>query len=436
MTEGLCSATEGHLFDQPHMPHVLILGGGFAGLAAGKALKGRDVRVTLIDRENHHLFQPLLYQVATAGLSAPDIAQPLRHIFASQSNVTTLMDEVLEVDLVAKEVELSSSKISYDYLIFALGVTTGYFGNDLWARHAPGLKTLDEAMELRRRVLTAFERAECAEIEEEVDFWLTFVVVGGGPTGVELAGAIAELAQFVMASEFRRIDTTKATVHLIEAAPRLLATFAEPLSEYSRQRLERMSVTVHLNAAVSDVSSESVTAAGVKIPAGTVLWAAGVEGNPVARKLGNAPLDRAGRVLVDADLTMPGYENVFVVGDLARLEDFKGKLVPGVAPAASQMGRHAARQIMNDLDDTQREPFVYLDKGNMATIGRSSAVAQFGKFAIKGYPAWAAWLGVHLVFLMGMRNRITVFLHWAWSYIAWHRGARIITKKLPGRRES
>ena len=418
---------------ETHIPHVVILGGGFAGLAAGKALAKHPVKITLVDKENHHLFQPLLYQVATAGLSAADIAQPLRHIFSGQSNLTTLMDEVVNFDLDASKVHLRTQSLSYDYMVIALGVTTGYFGNHQWARFAPGLKTLDEATELRRRVLSAFERAELANDPDEASLWLTFVVVGGGPTGVELAGAIAELAQHVMAKDFRHIDSTKAKVHLIEAGPRLLSAFPEGQSKYAHKRLTHMGVKVHLNEPVTSVSSDEVTLSQSSIYSGTILWAAGVEANSVASKLGQVPRDRAGRLEVGADLMLPNFDNVLIAGDLARLSDFKGKPVPCLAPAATQMGRHAAKQIAHHLAGKPGAPFVYFDKGNMATIGRSSAVANYRKITINGYFAWVAWLGVHLVFLMGMRNRISVFVNWVWSYLAWRQGARIITKKLPGR---
>ena len=416
-----------------NLPHVVILGGGFAGLAAGKALAKYPVKITLIDKENHHLFQPLLYQVATAGLSAADIAQPLRHIFSGQSNLTTLMDEVVDFDLDASKVHLRSQSLSYDYMVIALGVTTGYFGNQQWARFAPGLKTLDEATELRRRVLSAFERAELANDPDKTALWLTFVVVGGGPTGVELAGAIAELAQHVMAKDFRHIDSTKAEVHLVEAGPRLLNNFPEGQSSYAHKRLTKMGVKVHLGEPVTSVSADGVTLPQSTISSGTILWAAGVEANSVANNLGQVPRDRAGRLEVNPDLMLPNFENVFVAGDLAKMSDFKGKQVPCLAPAATQMGRHAAKQIARDLAGRPLQPFIYFDKGNMATIGRSSAVANYRKISINGYFAWVAWLGVHLVFLMGMRNRISVFLNWAWSYLAWRQGARIITKKLPGR---
>ena len=413
------------------MPHIVILGGGFAGISAAKQLVKAPVRITLVDKENHHLFQPLLYQVATAGLSAADIAEPLRHIFADQKNLTTVMDSVVNIDLASQEVELSKNRLRYDYLIVALGASTGYFGNDQWTQYAPGLKTLDEATELRRRILLAFEQAEIAETKEEVERCMNFVVIGGGPTGVEMAGAIAELAYHVFADEYRNIDTTQANVHLIEAGPRLMAAFKEKQSDYTARRLEKMGVKVHLNTKVSDISADKVVAGDQTFEVGTVLWAAGVEGNAVARKMQSLELDRAGRVFIDTDLNIPEHTNVFVVGDLAHLKDARGKTVPGLAPAAMQTGKHAAKQILRDLKGQKRKPFVYFDKGNMATIGRSSAIAEVGKIAIRGYPAWLAWLFVHLIFLIGLRNRISVFIQWVWSYIAWHRGARIITKKLP-----
>ena len=410
-------------------PHVVILGGGFGGMSAAKKLAKAPVRITLVDKEHHHLFQPLLYQVATAGLSAADIAEPLRHIFVSQQNLTTLMEEVVTIDLSSRKVKLKNSELEYDYLIVALGASTGYFGNNHWAQHAPGLKTLDEATELRRRILLAFEQAEIAKTKEEAERHMKFVVIGGGPTGVELAGAIAELARFVLSNEYRKIDAAKADIRLIEAGPRLMPAFKQKQSDYTLQRLEKMGVKVHLNTPVSELSADKVVAGDQTFEVGTVLWAAGVEGNAVARNMESLELDRAGRVKINVDLTVPDHNNVFVVGDLAHLEDAKGKRVPGVAPAAMQMGTHAAKQILSDLCGRNRKPFVYFDKGNMATIGRSSAIVEIRNLAIRGYPAWLAWLGVHLVFLIGLSNRISVFIQWVWSYVAWHRGARIITKK-------
>jgi NADH dehydrogenase len=407
--------------------HVVVLGGGFAGLSACRGLDDPRVRVTLVDRQNHHLFQPLLYQVATAGLAGPDIAQPLRHIFSNQDNVTTLMDEVKRVDLNARRVDLvHGGSLGYDYLIVALGARTGYFGHDEWARHAPGLKTLSEATHLRRELLLAFERAETAIDPLEADRLLGFVVVGGGPTGVETAGALAELARRVLVDDFRRIDPSRARVHLIEAAPKLLTMFTPEQSEYTRRRLEKMGVTVHLNAPVSEVGQGYVVAGGRRFDSAVTIWAAGVEGSPVTRTLAGAPLDRGGRVQVSPDLSLPGRREVFAAGDVVLLTDPNGVRVPGVAPAATQMGGHAAEQILADLSQRRRTPFIYRDKGSMATIGRSTAVAKVFGMNWTGLAAWLLWMSVHLVFLMGMRNRIGVFLSWIWSYCRWQRGARII----------
>lgn len=379
-----------------------------------------------MDRNNHHLFQPLLYQVATAGLAGPDIAQPLRHILSAQANVTTLMAEVEDIDTTARQVRLSGSgALDYDYLIVALGARTGYFGRDEWAQHAPGLKSLDEATRLRRDLLLAFERAEAEDDPATRERLLTFVVVGGGPTGVETAGAIAELARRVLAADFRRIDPRSAHVHLVEAGPRLLPMFTPAQSDYTRRRLEKMGVTVHLGTAVTDIGPGYVRLGELRIDAPLVIWAAGVAGSPLSAKLG-APTDRGGRVLVGADLSLPEHPDAFVVGDLAALVDARGVRVPGVAPAAAQMGRHAARQIIADLGKRERCAFVYLDKGGMATIGRSSAVAQFGRLRFQGFFAWFLWMSVHLLFLIGLRNRLGVFLHWVWAYFTWTRGARII----------
>lgn len=408
-------------------PHVVILGGGFAGLSAAKALRKAPVRITLVDRQNHHLFQPLLYQVATAGLSAPDIAQPLRHIFSKQKNCTTLMDEVQQIDLNKQRVHLGTTALNYDYLIVGLGAKTGYFGNNQWEQFAPGLKSLDEAKELRRRMLLAFEKAENSRDPSELEKLLTFVVVGGGPTGVEMAGAMAELSKRALAQDFRHIDPTRAHIHLVEAGPRLLLMFDESQSDYTKERLEKMGVIVHLNAPVSDIQEERVHMGELDIEAETIIWAAGVEGNPVARSMADVPLDRGGRIQVAPDLSLPSQKNVFIAGDLANLTDVKGRKVPGVAPAAMQMGKHAAKQIIRDLRKKDRKDFVYFDKGNMATIGRSSAVAEFANIRTNGPIAWLMWLAVHLLFLVGMRNRAIVFLHWTWSYLTWQRGARIIT---------
>lgn len=408
-------------------PHLVILGGGFAGISAAKQLKNTEVDITLIDRRNHHLFQPLLYQVATAGLSAPDIAQPLRHIFAGQRNVTTLMDEVTSIDVDTRQVHMKEHTLSYDYLLLGLGAQTGYFGNDHWEEHTLGLKTLNEATDIRRQFLTAFEMAEVEPDPQERAKYLNFVVVGGGPTGVEMAGAMAELARRVLTKDFRRIDPSSATIHLIEAGDRLMPMYSEEQSAYTRRRLEAMGVTIHLGKPVSAVENGRVVAGDLVLHSDNVVWAAGVEANRVTRRMGDLPLDRGGRIQVAPDLSVPGHPEVFAAGDIVSLIDAKGVKVPGVAPAAMQMGKHAARQIRRELVGKTRQPFTYLDKGNMATIGRSSAIAEVGGMKINGFPAWFAWLGVHLIFLMGMRNRTMVFLHWVWSYLTWQKGARIIT---------
>ncbi|WP_309381359.1 NAD(P)/FAD-dependent oxidoreductase [Cerasicoccus frondis] len=410
-------------------PHIVILGGGFAGLSAAKALADCQAMVTLIDRENHHLFQPLLYQVATAGLSAADIAQPLRHILEKQKNLMVIMDEVQSIELSEKRVCLKSSALDYDYLIVALGVQTSYFGNADWAKHAPGLKTLDEATEIRRRVLLAYENAEKAADSSAAEAALNFVVVGGGPTGVELAGAISELSRFVLAREFHRIDPAKAKVHLIEAGPRLLPAFDPKQSQYTLEVLQKMGVSVHLDTMVTNIEEGTVTTSKETIESSAVLWAAGVESGKAARTLNDVERDRAGRIIVNSNLAIPEHASVYVVGDLASFTPDGGRPVPGVAPAALQMGAHAAMQIKRQLDGQTLQPFAYHDKGSMATIGRSSAVAQFGKRTINGVFAWVLWLMVHLLFLVGMKNRLTVFHHWVWSYFTWQVGARIITKK-------
>ncbi len=408
-------------------PHVVILGGGFVGISAAKQLQHAPVDITLIDRRNHHLFQPLLYQVATAGLSAPDIAQPLRHIFANQSNVTTLMDEVTSIDLTARKVTMKEHTVSFDYLILGLGAQTGFFGNNHWEQHTLGLKTLNEATDIRRSFLTAFEMAEVESDPVLREKLLTFVVVGGGPTGVEMAGAMAELAGRVLTKDFRRIDPSSAKIHLVEAGPRLLPMFSEKQSEYTQRRLEKMGVIVHLHTPVTHIEEGKVIGSKLELQTDSIVWAAGVEANRVSRHMGEIPLDRGGRIQVEKDLRVPNFPNVFAAGDIVSLVDVKGVKVPGVAPSAMQMGRHAARQIIRDLEQKETEPFVYFDKGNMATIGRSSAVAAFAGLRFNGFSAWFAWLAVHLIFLMGMRNRVMVFLNWTWSYLSWHRGARIIT---------
>jgi NADH dehydrogenase len=407
------------------IPHILILGGGFAGLSAAKALSKSPVKITLVDRENHHLFQPLLYQVATAGLSEAEIAQPIRHILSDQKNLTTVLNEVDKIDLPSNVVSLKDREISYDYLIIALGLKTSYFGNDNWGKYAPGLKNLFEAQEIRKKVLNAFEFAETSTKSVDLDF----VVVGGGPTGVELAGAIAELSNFVMKDEFRNIDPASAKIHLIEAGERILPAFNPKQSEYAKKYLESLGVKVHLNTMVEDVKENLVVTKDLNFETDLIFWAAGLESGRAAKSIEKVAKDRAGRILVEKDLSVPQYKNVFVVGDLASASDKNKKNIPGVAPAALQMGNYVGKQIIRDLKNHDRKQFKYLDKGNMATIGRSGAVASFKSLRINGFLAWLMWLFVHLIFLFDMRNRITVLTHWVWSYFTWKRGARIFSQK-------
>lgn len=408
-------------------PHVLILGGGFGGLTAARRLAGSDARVTLVDRQNHHLFQPLLYQVATASLAAPSIAAPLRHILRKQDNVTVLLEEVTGVDLARKQVQCGGSTLVYDYLVIATGATHSYFGHDDWARFAPALKTLDDALLMRRNVLRAFEQAERESDPALQQDWLNFVVVGGGPTGVELAGTLIELARQTLSGEFRRCDPNLATVRLIEAGPRLLAGYDPSLSGKARLQLEQLGVQVHTGVAVSAIDAEGVNLGERRFSARTVLWAAGVAASPVGRMLG-LPLDKSGRVKVGGDLSAPGHAEVFVIGDLARVEQADGSTVPGVAPAAKQMGKYVGNCLRSRLQSggAQRAPFRYHDDGSLATIGRMAAVAQFGKLKLSGFAAWITWLLAHIYFLIGFRNRLAVMLDWAWAYCAQQRQARII----------
>jgi NADH dehydrogenase len=406
--------------------HVLILGGGFAGLACAKALNDEHFRITLVDRWNHHLFQPLLYQVATAGLTMAEVAQPLRSILAAHKNVTTLMDDVTRIDLDAKQVLLREHVLSYDYLVIGLGAKTGYFGHPEWAAYTIGLKSLNDAMSIRKEVLLAFERAESADNPAETAKQLTMVVVGGGPTGVEMAGSLAELSQVVLKEDFRRIDPSLARVHLVEAGARLLPSFPAELSEYTRLRLEKMGVTVHLNSPVREVGDGYVVTGAGRIESKIIVWAAGVEASEVTRTLMGIPLDRIGRIEVQPDLSLPGYPEVFAAGDLVALTDPNGVRVPGVSPAAIQMGQFIAKLIPSEGMAVPRSAFVYWDKGSMATIGRKAAVVSLSGVQVRGFLAWLMWLFVHLLFLMGMRNRASVFLHWVWSYFTWQRGARII----------
>jgi NADH dehydrogenase len=406
-------------------PHVVIVGGGFGGLAAARALRRAPVRLTLVDRRNHHLFQPLLYQVATAGLSPGDIAVPIRRILRRQRNATVLLAEATGIDPRNRQVILSDGEIPYDYLIVATGATHSYFGHEEWRRAAPGLKTIEDALEMRRRIFLAYEAAERETDPGRRRAWLTFVVAGGGPTGVELAGALAEISRRVLRRDFRRIDPRQARIVLLEAGPRILPTFDPRLSEAAARLLRRLGVEVRTGSPATSIDEAGVRTGAETIPARTVLWAAGVLASPLARSLG-VPLDRAGRVPVRPDLSLPGAPEAFVIGDLAALE-IDGRAVPGVAPAAVQEGRHAARNIRRVLRGQPREPFRYRDEGSLATIGRAAAVAELGRLKISGLAAWIVWLLVHICFLIGFRNRILVLINWAWLYLRYESGPRLIT---------
>lgn len=413
-------------------PHIVVLGAGFGGLTFCQKFRHPTARVTLVDRTNHHLFQPLLYQVATAGLSAPEIAQPIRSILSHQPNVTVLLDQVMDFDLAAKQVRLEKNTLSYDYLVLALGGCTSYFGHPEWEQFAPGLKSLDDAIQIRHNVLLAFEEAECEKDPAALARLMTIVVVGGGPTGVELAGAFAELTRIVLQRDFRHIDPRQARIILIEASPVVLSHMPPDLAESAMQQLRALGVQVRTSVKVKEISESRVELDnGEVIEAANVLWAAGVSATPLTRKLG-VELDRAGRVKVNADLSLPGHPEVFAIGDMALVFREDGKPVPGVSPAAMQMAGHVAEIIEDELaaparGHALRPPFKYWDKGTMATIGRSAAVAYAGPFHLHGFTAWVAWLFVHLIFLIGFRNRVAVLLQWAYSYFSYKRGARIIT---------
>jgi NADH:ubiquinone reductase (H+-translocating) len=409
------------------LPHIVIVGGGFGGLFAAKALKRQAVRVTLVDRHNHHVFQPLLYQVATAGLSPGDIAAPIRWVLRRQHNVRVLLAEVLSIDLAAKRVHLDqNASLSYDYLIVAAGAGSSYFGHDDWAPHAPSLKTLDDALQIRARMLMAYEQAERTTDEAERRRLLTFVLVGGGATGVEMAGAIVEIARQTLSDEFRSIRTADARVLLVEAAPSILGPFPESLRDAARASLARLGVEVRENTRVTRIEEGRVWLGDEMIEAGTILWTAGVTGSPLGATLG-VPLDRAGRVLVEPDLSVPGHPEAFVVGDMAGLLDLEGRQYPGVSQVAMQQAAHAARMILRSVEGQPRRPFRYKNLGNMATIGRNSAIADLGWLRMSGFPAWLLWLFIHIVWLIGFRNRITVLVQWAGAYLTFQRSVRLIT---------
>jgi NADH dehydrogenase len=451
-------------------PRIVIVGAGFGGLTAARSLAKAPVQITLIDRRNYHTFQPLLYQVATAGLSPGEIAAPVRSILRSHKNVEVLMAEVSGFDVDRRIVFTDDGEIPYDYLIVAAGVGHSYFGHDDWEPYAPGLKTIEDALEIRRRVLLAFELAERHAAAGEPASALNFVVVGGGPTGVELAGTLAEISRHALAHEFRSIDPSRTHILLLEGGPRVLPTYAEDLSHSAEQQLKHLGVEVRTSALVTQVEPGAIHIGETRLPATVILWAAGVAASPLGKKLG-VPTDRAGRVPVQPDLTIPGHPEIFVIGDLAAAKDAQGNPLPGVAPVAMQEGRYIAKLIRDevrkgapslsrsmrqggDFDSNEtkntggaplpaavagsgnvtRPPFHYWDKGSLATIGRAAAVAQFGKIHISGFLAWLSWLFIHIFFLIGFRNRLLVFIQWAWSYITYERGARLITGStyLPG----
>lgn len=408
--------------------HVVVLGAGFGGLEFCRNLTREDVRITVIDRQNHHLFQPLLYQVATAGLSSPEIAKPIRSILRDQKNVRVLLDEAVGIDLTQKTISLrDTGEIAFDYLILAIGARTNYFGNDQWEAVAPGLKSLDDAIRIRHNLLLAVEEAEREPDPAEREMLMRSVIIGGGPTGVEMAGAIAELTKRVLSDDFKNVEPEKAHVLLLEVAPRILLPFSEKLSGSAKLQLEKLGVEVRLNQKIKDIREGVVELEDATIEAGNIIWGAGVRASPVCDQLG-VEQDKAGRLKVNPDLSLPGHPNAFALGDIVHLVDAEGKPVPGVSPAAIQMGRHAARVVGKTIDGRRDAmPFTYKDKGNMATIGRSKAVAQIGKMEFSGLPAWLAWLCVHLVFLIGFHNKIFVLSEWVYSYINYRRGARIIT---------
>jgi len=412
-------------------PHVVILGGGFAGLYAARGLRRAPVRVTLIDRRNHHLFQPMLYQVATAALNPSDIAAPIRSVLRNQANAEVLLAEVSTIDVPTRRVTLTDgSQIAYDYLIIATGAHHSYFGHNEWETLAPGLKSLEDAVEIRQRVLLAFERAERENDPVRRHAFLTFVIVGGGPTGVEMAGAVAELRRYALRRDFRRIDPGEATVMLLEGGTRLLPSYPPSLSDQAKKELRRLGVEVRTETMVTDIRPGSVVAAGWTIPTQTVIWAAGNLASPILNSLG-APLDSAGRAIVEPDCTIPGHPEVFVLGDAAHFEHQEGGPLPGVSPVAIQMGEYTAGVIAGDLNGEPRRAFQYWDKGQLAVIGRGRAVADIWKLHFGGLLAWFIWTFVHIFFLIGFRNRILVMIQWAWSYLTYGRGARLITAETP-----
>ena len=417
-------------------PRVVIIGGGFGGLEAAKALRGANVDLTVVDRQNHHCFQPLLYQVATAALSPADVAWPIRHMLARQRNAKVLMAEVQAVDTAARQVITGDLKIPYDYLVIATGATHSYFGHDDWAVFAPGLKGIDDATRTRRRILLAFEQAELAESEEERKHLLTFAIVGGGPTGVETAGALAEVARETLPPDFRRIDPRTARIVLIEAGPRIMPALPERLSAYTERTLQRMGVEVMTSSAVTNCSEDGVEVAGHLMHAGTIVWAAGVAASAAAFWK-HGPYDKAGRIVVEADLSVPGLPDVFVIGDAAAVKNPAGQMVPGLAAAAKQMGRYVGRLLAGRVrGQSPAGPFQYRHLGDLATIGWRTAVVNLKYLQLTGLPGWLFWSVAHIYFLIGLRSRFVVAFSWAWQYLTYHRGARLITgvRSLPKNR--
>jgi len=411
------------------MQEVVIVGGGFAGLNAAKELgKNENVNVTLIDQRNHHLFQPLLYQVAMAGLSPAEIAAPIRSMLSKYRNIKVLQCKVENIDKENNRIISGLGEISYDYLILACGAQHAYFGHDEWEEYAPGLKSIEQATEIRRRVLMAFEKAEIADNRDEQKKLFTFVIVGGGPTGVELAGAIGEMSRFTLDRDFKNIDPKHTRVILIEAGPRILPSFPEKLASRAMRDLEKAGVQVWTSSTVTNIDGEGVEINNERIKAATILWAAGVQAAEINYKI-NVELDRQGRILVEPDLTIKNFNNIFVVGDQSNFSHQTGMPLPGIAPVANQQGRFAAKTILSEINGEKRGNFKYVDKGQMATIGRTRAIAQIRNFSFDGFIAWLAWLFIHIYFLTGFKNRLFVFLQWPWSYFTFGRGARLIIGK-------
>lgn len=409
---------------------VVILGGGFAGINAAKSLGNSKFDVWLIDKTNHHLFQPLLYQVASAALSPADIAIPIREILSSYENITVLMGEVVEINKEERQIVLrNSDRIGYDYLLVALGARHSYFGKDEWEKFAPGLKTLTDALKVRERILISFEKAERCDSISEAKKYLNFVIIGGGPTGVEMAGAIAEIAYQTMLKNFRRIDTTKTKIYLVEGSPHVLPVYPEKLSLKAQKYLEHFGVHVITGKRVTNVTAEGVTVEGMFIPTENILWAAGNQASPVLKTL-NVPLDRQGRILVEPDLSIPNHPEIFVLGDAACAMDKKGQPLPGLAPVAVQQGRYVAQILRKRIPKRDRPPFIYFDKGTMATIGKTKAIGTFGKLQFSGLIAWLAWCFIHILYLIGFRNRLVVLTQWLFSYFSSQRGARLINRSI------